>query len=122
MEQRIIKFRIWKPEHKRMDSVRIERYFGGRGLYDQNTGCDTGIWLQYTGLQDVNGKDIYEGDIYHHGEPKILYVVEWHDTGFKGRQVSNKSTAGLTHWQDRIQIIGNVFENPELLTPTTPQP
>lgn len=65
---------------------------------------------QYTGL-----KDIYEGDLFHIGDPNILYVVEWFDTGLSGRQLGNKSRVGLEHWQSKIQVIGNIHENPELL-------
>lgn len=71
---------------------------------------------QYTGLQDKSGKEIYEGDAYHLGDKRILSVVEWHDSGFMGKQVGTYgSREGLQHWRDRIEIIGNIHDNPELL-------
>ena len=70
---------------------------------------------QYTGLKDKNNKEIYEGDIFHIGSKKILYVVEWIDCGLKGRQIKNKSWIGLDYWKDDIEVIGNIYENPELL-------
>jgi hypothetical protein len=70
---------------------------------------------QYTGLPDTNGKEIYEGDIYNMGDRNILYVVLWRDSGLIGKQISSSSYAGLEHWQDKIEIIGNIYENPELL-------
>ena len=71
--------------------------------------------MQYTGLKDKNVKEIYEGDIFHIGSKKILYVVEWIDCGLKGRQIKNKSWIGLDYWKDDIEVIGNVYENPELV-------
>ena len=71
--------------------------------------------MQYTGLKDKNNKEIYEGDIFHIGSKKILYVVEWIDCGLKGRQIKNKSWIGLDYWKDDIEVIGNIYENPELM-------
>jgi len=73
------------------------------------------IPLQYTGLKDKNGKEIYEGDIYHQGDKKILYIVVWHDTSLIGKQARASSYAGLSYWKDRIEVIGNIYENSELL-------
>ncbi|RRJ62427.1 hypothetical protein EHV15_05280 [Paenibacillus oralis] len=70
---------------------------------------------QYTGIKDKNGKEIYEGDIYHQGDRNILYVVVWEDTGLIGEQIGTRSYAGLQHWKDRIEIIGNRWDNPDLL-------
>ena len=70
---------------------------------------------QYTGLKDKNGKEIYEGDIFHLGDINIKYIVEWIDTGFMGRQNGNTSSVGLEYWQDKIEVVGNIYENKELL-------
>ena len=70
---------------------------------------------QYTGLKDKNGKKIFEGDIFSLGDKKILYIVEWIDNGFEGRQSGNSSTVGLTYWNRDIEVIGNIYDNPELL-------
>ena len=70
---------------------------------------------QYTGLHDKNGVEMYEGDIYHQGDKNILYVVVWHDTSFIGKQLKSSSYAGLTYWLDRIEVIGNIYDNPDLL-------
>lgn len=70
---------------------------------------------QYTGLKDKNGNRIFEGDIFNLGDKNIRYVVVWHDTGLMGKQIRSSSYVGLRHWQDRIEIMGNSFDNPELL-------
>ncbi|MNJ55453.1 YopX protein [compost metagenome] len=70
---------------------------------------------QYTGLKDKNGKEIYEGDVYHQGDPRITYTVVWQDSGLMGKQNGSCSYAGLSHWRDRIEVIGNRWDNPELL-------
>ena len=58
-----------------------------------------------------NGLKIFEGDIYHHGDPSITYTVVWHDSGLIGKQnKSHSSYAGLEAWADRIQIIRNIFD------------
>ena len=70
---------------------------------------------QFTGLLDKNGKEIYEGDIYHMGDNTITYTVVWNDSGFIGKQNGSSSYAGLEYWMDRIEIIGNVYENKKLI-------
>lgn len=70
---------------------------------------------QYTGLKDKNGKEIYEGDIFHCGDTNILYIVVWNDNGFQGKQVKSSSYCGLEYWKNKIEVIGNIYENPELL-------
>lgn len=87
---------------------------------------------QFTGLIDRNGKDIYEGDIVRvtaSGNPNtndIDYTakIEWYNEGFsfyvKFKSGGASHSYGLNyksiyHTNSAIEIIGNVFENPELL-------
>ncbi len=100
--------------NRQKDIARIHTYnkdgaYEGQEIVDAETVC------QFTGLFDKNGKEIYEGDILDVEGEAVLYVVEWHDVGLKARQVSNRSTIGLSNWKKYITVIGNVHDNFELL-------
>ncbi|BDR66996.1 hypothetical protein K144312032_12240 [Clostridium tetani] len=90
------------------NAVYLSTPFGEYKVFEESVG-------QYTGLKDKTGKEIYEGDIYHIGDKNIRYVVVWNDTRLIGKQLGSNSYAGLSYWQDKIEIIGNIYENPELL-------
>jgi uncharacterized phage protein (TIGR01671 family) len=76
---------------------------------------------QYTGHKDKNGKEIYEGDILSDYETKAAYlgrtyVVRWLDDGwfvYIGKFYYRLKDA--VHQK----VIGNIYENPDLLTQTT---
>ena len=75
------------------------------------------IIQQYTGLTDKNGKELFEGDIIKQRHNYIdieerdwIGAVEWHESGWR---MMSKEDIGFK-LRD-CKIIGNVFENPELL-------
>ena len=114
---REIKFRAWDKLNKEMFNVESIN-FQERQVYRDTVSYrefNDIEFMQYTGLKDKNNKEIYEGDIFHIGSKKILYVVEWIDCGLKGRQIKNISWIGLDYWKDDIEVIGNIYENPELI-------
>lgn len=73
--------------------------------------------LQYTGLKDKNGKEIYEGDVI--GCDGLLWCVNYdmgsYTIGFTLDAINhNESCVHHLTWE-KGEVIGNVYENPELL-------
>lgn len=114
---RDIRFRAWIKEEKRMVDVDM-RYAAGF-FYDNKEDYEI---MQYTGLKDCKGKEIYEGDILKFKRCKDSsnnykeYVgeVTWSGCGFLPM---NDDHGGVlyTIWDRDYEIIGNQYENPELL-------
>lgn len=110
-EQRPLLFKLWLEKTKKMTHAHSILELS-KILTENGITIDDFTYLQFTGLRDKNGVEIYEGDIFHLGDPNIKYIVEQHDCGLSGRQNGNKSRVGLTYWQSNIEVIGNVFEHP----------
>lgn len=75
---------------------------------------------QYTGLKDKNGKEIYEGDIVEWAGIKM--EIFWGEDigfgyGFCWRNVKgeNEYHESMTGFIDEYEVIGNIYDNPELL-------
>jgi uncharacterized phage protein (TIGR01671 family) len=109
---REIKFRAWLYKDKKMqyESLFRAEKFGGR---------DCEIIMQFTGLHDKNGKEIYEGDICHskNHEPSN-YKVEFFEGGFC-LTCEGAYPIDINHFFPSIgcciEVIGNVYENSDLL-------
>lgn len=71
--------------------------------------------MQFTGIKDKNGKEIYEGDIFQDEEDGAYNFVEWND--YFGGWGTNEwfLPKDLVEQAPYLEVIGNIYENPELL-------
>ncbi len=114
---REIKFRVWTTTE--MQEVYNTEYKNGV-LYANNYPINDVTFyklMQYTGLKDKNGKEIYEGDII---ETKNWgnYRILWQDghSGFRKMGTKSVSSSSFTHSIALSSlVIGNIYQNPELL-------
>jgi len=121
---REIKFRAWDKKYKEMSS--FETMMSRRHLaitpklrHDQFIVLplhENVVLMQFTGLNDKNGKEIYEGDIIA-DDTYGNYTAEW--SGYYCQFLLTHvelDPYDLTKYKaDRIEVIGNIYENPELL-------
>ncbi len=141
---RVIKFRAWDKSNKKMMLPTLMRLHrdttknddnGGRVMQLQLNGNSNKeyfnlgqriILMQYTGLNDKDGKEIYEGDIidywtdspdgYTYVNKKARKVVEWIQgyTRVGWNILPSRSRSGGIK-KNRWEIIGNIYDNPELI-------
>ena len=125
---REIKFRAWDREAQKMFYSKTEQFDDMLGFRFEHFTDDFPVYMQYTGLKDKNGKEIYEGDILEYKHKDIfekIYVVgivKWIMGGFffkKSKEVIDEWwTANLIYYKKDIKVIGNIYDNPELLNKT----
>ena len=128
---RDIKFRAWDKQTKRLYEVQVLQFYGIDNTLDacQTNGVDFDgestlgepelnnlhnlVLMQYTGMKDVKGVEIYDGDILqseHYFKYKVVFKGDcWRceslkNSGFKNRFIGRD-----------LKVIGNIYENQELL-------
>lgn len=70
--------------------------------------------MQYTGLKDKNGREIYEGDLVYVPQWKNKYKVIFDDGMFKASGRAKFSLITIMG-EVKCEVIGNIYENPELI-------
>jgi len=118
-----LRFRAWLPELKEMRFFPLLSLADIDSIMDYNAvvGEFTGRAkiMQSTGLKDKNGKGIFEGDIVRYLLPKEQQPdesMETHDFNVVEWDSENACYSDFltSYGYDELEIIGNIYENPEL--------
>ena len=102
---REIKFRAWDTEREKMEYCGLARIGEYHELMEHPI-------MQYTGLKDKNGREIYEGDVvkWPYYKKHKQGVVTWGTGGFWVPPYLDK-----LFQSEQMEVIGNIYVNPELI-------
>ena len=141
-----LKFRVWNEESKSMTSDITLGFIAKEYGTMLKRKTSEYIWMQFIGLQDKNGNDIFEGDVVFNSNKTFLtckedpktYLVKWQEGKYKPgtsgngwlaekpgfifekiQPTENAKYMSLVFNQSQIEIVGNIYENPELLNTLT---
>jgi uncharacterized phage protein (TIGR01671 family) len=131
---RPIKFRAWNKKIKAMGSALPLKIWTddiasdiGREKYLRDR--DNIVLMQFTDLRDKTGKEIYEGDVVQEKNGnihKIEWGGHWNYAGFglSGKRKNKEDwesdyywDALNPEWAEVLEVIGNIYENPDWLRP-----
>ena len=126
---REIKFRAWDVANKKM--ISHEKLFSLdcsnefpflpllKNMYSENLDVEI---MQYTGMKDCKGTEIYEGDIVVVGQDTgnkcDRYIMTFNDDSHSylaKQQGTLGSYIGPGYWGKMLKVIGNIYDNPEML-------
>lgn len=113
MENREIKFRVWNTDSKKW--VKNLTYC----IDDfSTTNKEWHKVMQYTGRKDKNNNDVYEFDLLKTESGTVMakfFEGSFMLVNLDGNLIKDGSGVGFTAWINDCEVIGNIYENPELL-------
>lgn len=125
---RSIKFRAWDGARMRyLENGDFIIEYSGISIFGKLEGRKSVDWelMQYTGLKDKNGKEIYKGDIVAIGKGKSLigvieydapsFIIIWKNGNKRAEIINGDREPIFKNSHISLQIIGNIYKNPELL-------
>jgi len=112
---REIKFRAWDKKDKEIITPKVLCNLDG--IMQQDDGRT--VLMQYTGLQDKKGVEIYEGDVGELNGLRYQCCYSYRHAWFYWNQLGDINTpysGGISgHDMRKVEVIGNIYENSELL-------
>ena len=117
---REIKFRAWDKINKDMfnvESINFQERRVYKDVVSYRNFNDIEL-MQYTGLKDKNNKEIYEGDILSDGNDEKPYKVIFENGSFRAEfegDFEEYSFDLINIVAQGCEVVGNIYENPELI-------
>jgi len=118
-----IKFNLWDIEREQyfrdvlsLENNKINKW----GTLEKRTSNNV-EWLQFTGIKDKEGVEIYNGDILDAGDRIVKvswnkYCGQWDTYFIAYKGIKNSNGLQNNEWIYRATVIGNIYQNKELLS------